>query len=400
MLYLMTFASLTLPLLTLPYLTRVLTKEAYATVAYVKSSMTYIQLIVDFGFILSAVKDISSAGGDRERIGKITGNTILAKLILSAFALGALFVLCSTIEILRSNLTYVILSFLAVAITAFLADFLFRGIERMHYVAVIYVASKSISTALTFFLVRGEGDVLWIPTLDIFGNVIAVIISFCVIKRLGIRICFTGFSDSFALMRNSLVYFLSSIATTAFSALNTLLIGIFMSDDVSGVANWNVCLTIISAIQSLYAPISNGIYPHMIRERSLKFIHKVLAIFMPIVAIGCAVSFIFSRVALIIVGGEEYAEAESLFRLMIPILFFSFPAQIYGWPTLGAIGKAKENTASTVVAAAVQVVGIAALIVLGKFTLVNLAVLRTVTEAALMLIRMWLVYKNKRLFRL
>ena len=149
MLYLMTFSSLALPLFTLPYLTRVLSKESYATVAYVKSSMTYIQLIIDFGFILSAVKDISSAEGKSDRIGRITGQTIVAKLILSVFALGVLLVMSATIGILRENPLYVSLSFIAVVVTALLADFLFRGIEKMHYVTLIYVASKSISASRT-----------------------------------------------------------------------------------------------------------------------------------------------------------------------------------------------------------------------------------------------------------
>lgn len=398
MLYIMTFVKLILPLLTLPYLTRVLSKEGYAMVSYVKSCMTYMQLIIDFGFILSSVKDISKAEGDNDTIGKIAGNTFFAKLMLSALAGGVLVLMCVFIEILKLNLLFVALSFISVAVTVFLADFLFRGIEKMHYITIIYVVSKSVSTALTFVFVRGDETILWIPILDIIANLVAVAISFIVIKRLDIKVRFSGISDCFAMIKDSFFYFLSSIATTAFSALNTLLIGIFMSEDLAAVANWNVCLTIISAIQNLYAPICNGIYPHMIKERSLKFIHKLLTIFMPVVAAGCVFSFFAARLALLIVGGEEYVEAYTLFRWMIPILFFSFPAQVYGWPTLGAIGKVKETTASTTIAAIIQIAGLGVLIAFDSFTLVPLAILRGITEAILMGIRMSLVYKNKKLF--
>ena len=398
MLYVMTFVKLVLPLLSLPYLTRVLSKESYAMISYVKSTMTYMQLIIDFGFILSSVKDISAAQGDNDAIGKITGNTFFAKLVLSVIAGGVLSLMCASIEILRGNLLFVLLSFLSVTVTVFLADFLFRGIEKMHYVTVIYLASKGISTALTFVFVRGEGSVLWIPILDIIANAVAVAIAFVVIKRLGIKVRFSGLSDSLAMMKDSFVYFLSSIATTAFSALNTLLVGIFMSDDLAAVASFNVCLSVIFAIQSLYSPISNGIYPYMIKEKSLRLIHKVLAVFMPIVAAGCVTCFFVARLALVIVGGEEYAEAYTLFRWMIPILFFSFPAQIYGWPTLGAIGLERATTASTIVAAAIQIFGLVTLILLDSFALIPLAILRGITEAILMAIRMYLVYKNKKRF--
>ena len=398
MLYVMTVAKLLLPLLTLPYLTRVLSKEGYATVSYVKSCMMYVQLIVDFGFILSSVRDIASAEGNSDEIGRITGNTFLSKLILSASAGAVLAIMCAFIEVLRINILFVVLSFISVAITVFLADFLFRGIEKMHYVTIIFVTSKSISTALTFALVSSDADILWIPVLDIIANAISVAISFFVIKRLQIKIRTSGFTDCLSMIKDSFLYFLSSIATTAFSALNTLVVGIRMSDDLAAVANWSVCLTVISAIQNLYAPICNGIYPHMIKEKSLGFIHKILAVFMPIVALGCVLSFFMARVALIVIGGDEYAEAYPLLRWLIPILFFSFPAQIYGWPTLGAIGKVRETTASTLIAASVQVAGLFALIITDTFALIPLAILRGVTEAILLGVRMWTVYKNKNEF--
>jgi PST family polysaccharide transporter len=398
MLYLLTFAKLILPLFTLPYLTRILSKDSYATVSYVKNCMTYVQLIIDFGFILSSVRDIANAEDDLDQIGRITGNTILARLLLSIFSSVIFAFMCASIEVLRKNLTFAVLSLASVVITALLADFLFRGMEKMHFLTVIFVASKGISTVLTFVFVSSDADVLWIPILDTISNSVAVIFTFFAIKRLKIKIRVGKFRDSVIMIKESFVYFLSSIATTAFSALNTLLVGIFMSDELSAVANWSVCLTLISAIQNLYAPICNGIYPYMIREKRLSFIHKILAIFMPIVTLGCVLSFFLARVALTIVGGEEYAEAYPIFRWMIPILFFSFPAQIYGWPTLGAIGRARETTASTMLAAAVQTLGLVFLIATNRFTLISLAMLRSVTEAILMAVRMAMVYKNKKDF--
>ena len=202
------------------------------------------------------------------------------------------------------------------------------------------------------------------------------------------------------MMKDSFFYFLSSVATTAFSALNTLLIGIYMPDDLGQVAKWAVCMQIISAIQGLYAPICNGVYPHMIKQKSLKFIHKLLAIFMPVVAIGCGLCFFLSELALFVVGGEKYVETltVTVFRCMIPILFFSLPAQVYGWPTLGAIGKVKSTTASTIATAIVQVVGLFVLVVTDCFNLISLALLRCFTELLLLCIRMTITYKNKDCF--
>ena len=397
MLYIMSFAKLIFPLLTLPYLTRVLSEDSYGLVSYVKSCMSYVQLLIDFGFILSSVKDIVNANGDKKKIGYVAGNTFAAKSILCAVSLILLFAMCLFIDILKMNLLFVFLSFVSVGITAFLADFLFRGIEKMHHITFIYLISKGVSVLLTFLLVKNDEQLLLIPILDIVTNLISVLLSFVIIRKMGIPICVSGIKDCLAMIKDSFMYFLSSVATTAFAALNTVLIGIFIKD-LTLVAYWSLCLSITSAIQGLYTPITNSVYPHMIKEKNLAFIHKLLALFMPIVSAGCALCYILSDFIMLVAGGEKYLPAAELFNWFIPILFFSFPAQVYGWPTLGAVGKVKETTASTIIAAVAQVMGLAILILFNSFNLVSLAALRVSTEALLLAVRMYFTYKNKTAF--
>lgn len=69
----MNIAKMLFPLLTLPYLTRVLSTDCYGSVVYVKSVTTYLQLLVDFGFVLSAAKSIVQAREDRARQERIMG---------------------------------------------------------------------------------------------------------------------------------------------------------------------------------------------------------------------------------------------------------------------------------------------------------------------------------------
>ena len=207
MLYIMSIAKLIFPLLTLPYLTRVLSEDAYGFVSYVKSCMTYMQLIVDFGFILSSVKDIVNANGDLKKIGTIAGNTVAAKLILTLAAGVVLVVMCFAIKILQLNILFVVLSFITVALTAFLADFLFRGIEKMHYISIIFVITKAISTAMTFVMVKGDDTMMWIPVLDILANVIAVGITVGILAKLQIRIYFSGIRDCLSMIKDSFAYF-------------------------------------------------------------------------------------------------------------------------------------------------------------------------------------------------
>ena len=127
MLYLMNIAKMIFPLVTLPYLTRVLTVDCYAIVAYVKAVMQYVQIVLMFGFTLSATKDIVNAAEDKQKIGAITGGVLEAKGILSAITAAILMVLTIAIPLLRENPLYTALAFINIVITEMLADFLFTN---------------------------------------------------------------------------------------------------------------------------------------------------------------------------------------------------------------------------------------------------------------------------------
>lgn len=70
---------------------------------------------------------------------------------------------------------------------------------------------------------------------------------------------------------------------------------------------------------------------------------------------------------------------------------------LFGWPVLGAISKAKEVTITTILAAVVQITGLAVLIIFSKFTLVSIALVRCFSESVLLStrLRMCIKYKNE-----
>lgn len=382
MLYLMNIAKLVFPFLTLPYLTRVLSVDGYAMVSYVKSVMQYMQLLVDFGFLLSATTAIVNAGGDKRKIGGIVSNTILSKLILSLAAFAALVVMAFSIPILRENLSYVFLSFVTVALSSFLVDYLFRGLEQMQEITFRFVLMKGLSTVLTFVFVRSDEDLLWIPALDILGTLASLALVWLRIRRYELIFCKPDFKTAWRQLRESFRYFISDMATTAFGALNTVLIGILLP--TAQIALWSVATQIISAVQVMYNPITNGIYPEMIRSKSLKLIKKTCRIFLPIVIVGCVALYFLADLAILIVGGEKYLEAAPILRMLIPVLLFSFPGMLIGWPALGAVGRVKETSTTTIISAVFQCAGLGVLILSGQFTIVNIAILRCLTEFVLL----------------
>lgn len=397
MLYIMNIAKLVLPLLTLPYLTRVFSVDTYGTATYVKSIMTYMQLIIDFGFILSATKDVVMAKGNLKKIGRITGNVIVGKLVLSLLSLFLLLLMSLFIPILRENILFTFLSFVPIVLTTFLLDFLFRGLEKMNVITFRFLIMKGISTALTFIFVKNDHDLLLIPLLDILGTVIAIIWINSAIKKMGVHLSFGNYKEIGLNLQESFNYFLSNIATTAFSALNTVVIGIALTK--SDVAYWSIVMQVVNAVHALYDPILDGIYPEMVRNKRVSLIKKVILIFTPLIISGCLFVFFGSGWILFIIGGVKYVKQAYLLKLTIPVLFLSFYSMLFGWPVLGALEKVKETTSTTIAASVIQILGLLFLLLTGKLSLISLSILRGGTEFSLLFFRLMYCQKYRYEFK-
>lgn len=396
MLYGLSIAKIVFPLITLPYLTRVLSVETYGTVSYVKTIMTYLQLTVDFGFMLSGTKDIVKAKEKGENIGKIAGDILCARIILGIIAFLALVILTVFLPILRENIIYTFLSYLAVFLSIFLFDYIFRGLEEMHVITLRFVIMKGVAAIFTFVFVHNDSQILWIPILESLGTFIAVLLVLIELRKREIKVVITSLIEALKKLTESAVYFASEMATTAFGALNTVLIGAFLSK--TDVAYWSLCITMTSAVQAMYSPINSGIYPDMVKTRDFNVIKRTLKIIMPIVSIGCIFTYFVADYALLILGGNQYVNAASLLRALIPVLFFSFPAMLLGWPTLGVIGKEKEVTITTILTAIAQILGLCILVPLKQFGLIQIALLRGATEMFMMICRAGVCWKNRKDF--
>ena len=172
-------------------------------------------------------------------------------------------------------------------------DFLFRGLEKMHIITIRFILMKVISTLLTFILIKNDSNILLIPILDILSSTIAIILVFFEMKKMNIGLRFSGMANVFNSIKNSFVYFLSNVASTSCNALSTIIIGIYVN--ATEVAYWSVCMQIIGTIQACYSPISDGIYPEMIRSKNIGIVKKALKIFLPVIGLGCVATIFLAK---------------------------------------------------------------------------------------------------------
>lgn len=396
MLYLLTAAKIILPLITLPYLTRVLNEGAYGAVAYVKAFMSYVQLFIDFGFLLSATKNVTLARNEKQRLGLIVWDTIVEKLLLAVASFIVLLICIAFIPLLRENALFAIMYFISILLSVFLVDFYFRGIEKMEMVAIPYIISKVTSTILTLYVIKNDDDIMLIPILEIAGTAMACTIAIIFFLREKLPFKIHGMKVLLSDIKDSSVFFASNFATTFLGSFTTIIAGLALSK--MEIAYWSVCMQLVSAVKVMYSPITNSLYPYMLKNPKRKTINRTLLIFMPIVLVGCAFTYVFASMILTVLGGRKYAIAGEILRLLVPVLLFSFPGMMYGWPALGAIGKEKQTTLTTVAAAVFQVCSVLILLSTNMISLTSLAISCGLAEFVLFIARFYFYRKNKGLF--
>ena len=389
-------AKIVFPIITLPYLTRVLSVEVYGVVTYVKAIMNYMQIFVDFGFVLSGTKDVVQSRDNQEKLDLVVGDTVAARAFLGLVGFAIVFILTFSLPILRENALFTLLSYMAVFLSVFLFDFLFRGMEVMYVIALRFVIMKVISTALTFMLVKDDSNVLLIPILDIISSLVAVALVFYEVKKMQIKMKVSNFKNIIQKIKESFVYFLSNAAATSLNAMSTIIIGVYAS--ATEVAYWGLAMQVIGTITALYNPISDSLYPEMIKTRKFGLMRKALCIFVPVAIVGSIIVFAMANMVFKILGGEEYLAAVPAFRVLILMLTPGFLSVMFGWPVLGSIGKMKQVTASTIMSAVFNIALLLVLAAFGQLTLINIAIARVVTEFSLIIIRYSWFRKYRYLF--
>lgn len=384
------------PLLLIPYLTRVLGTEGYAVYAYVLSFMGVVQTIADFGFTLSGTKKVVDLRGDTAALSRLVGAITVARLMLLCGLFFCVMVVTRFIPIMAENTVYVIWAFFATAGRTVLPDFIFQGNERMGPLTTRYFASKGVQVALTILLVRGPGDLILVAVADVLSEIVDIAWSYRAQKRMfGVGIARPTFKQSFEELRVSAIYCVSNVSSSLFSGFTTVIIGLAITSKTD-IAFWSLTLTTVNAVQSLYTPIANSLYPHMIKNRDFGFARKLALVALPVLVLGIVAYCALSKPIMLVLGGPEYVGGAHVMWMISPIFIFSFYGILIGWPVLGAMGHVKELTVSTLFTGIVNVVSLLALYLAGLITLDVICVVRWGCDALLLLVRVFMLWRAAR----
>lgn len=398
MLYILQFSTMALGFFTQGFQTRVLGMEKVGALGAAAYATNFFQMFIDFGFILSATAKISQHREDKAYLAKVLSCVVAAKAVFMAVSFGVLLGILAPGLDGDGELMVYVFYLLSVCMGSFLPDFMYRGLEQMAAITVRAVAIKVFAAVMIFVFIRQPSDYYMVPLFTALGNGGALVFVYWHLRsRVGVRFCRITPKEVWAEVKESSQFFLSKVAGSINTSLSGVLLKAVAGDAVTGL--YTNADKVIGVARAGMSPIADSLYPHMMKNRNFGIIKKALLFVYPVILAGCAVVFVFAEPLLVLWLGPEGKDVATPLRLMIPAAVFTFPSYVLGHPTLGAMGLIKYANISVVFGTVVYLLGIGAAYVTVGINLVNVCVLASLTEFAIMVFRIVVILKNRRLLR-
>ncbi|AAB84853.1 O-antigen transporter [Methanothermobacter thermautotrophicus str. Delta H] len=349
-----------LPLITFPYLTRVLGPANFGKVAFAVAFITYFQILTDYGFNFSATREISIHRDDTERVSLIYSSVMVTKTILLAVTFMAMLVTVFLIDRFRSDYLLYIFTYGLVVGNLLFPVWFFQGVERMRYISILRIVSSLIYTALIFLAVRGPGDYLYVPLINSAGFMAVGLYSQRIVMReFGVKFMIPSPADIREQLLEGWHLFISTLAISLYTTSNRFILGLLVSSATLGY--YAVAEDITRALQGIVSPISQAIYPYFSRiqkddrERAKYELRKML-IFMGVLTFGLSVALVFLAPLIVgILAGPSYDESIPLLQILVFIIFAIGANNILGVQGLVSFGYKEKFTRIVIFAGVVHV---------------------------------------------
>jgi len=322
-----------IPLITIPYLARTLGISSWGSLAFMQAFSLYLCLVVDYGFELSATREIAANKQNKKKMADILVNVLSIKLCLSL----VIILVAGLINKYFSN--YFVSDslfwsgiFWALANTFNLFWF-FQGMERVHLLAGLDVISKLIGIGLIFWLVRSPGDE-WIVLTTYGGSSIIVffISLFLAFNRVGHGS--PSINSSISMLKHGWNTFLIRISSGIYTSSSPFLLGLFVTPEIVG--PYSAAEKLARTAKEMMRPITRTLYPRfsalLKNDPSQAQLQFRWALFW-LSILGTALTFIvfwFSGPFIRLFFGSGYDDAIPILRILSFLILVSTVSNMLG----------------------------------------------------------------------
>ena len=389
-----------MPLLILPYLARVLGPSGWGDVAFTLSMGEFISLVIEFGFSLSATRDIAQNRDSKEACRQIAIGTLGAQVLLAVASVLIALVVATHIPLLRSHPRLLYAGLVYGTAQGMTPIWLFQGMERMALAASLEVASRVVALGAVFLFVHSPSDEWKALAFQCLAPVILVCVGIWIAHRL-FSLHLPRLSIVWSALRTGWPMFLLRSGGAAYSTANVLVLALFAPASVVGYYASAEKLT--KAITGLLLPIRDAFYPRLsqLAAHSLAESQRLTRI-SALVEIGCGlalsiITFAGAHAIIGIVFGQTFEAAVPILRILALIPLITALSDSIGFQSLLPMGKEALVTMAMLAGGAVNLA--IAFVLAPRFLGKGMAVSVIIAEVAVCAVLVAIVARTTAFFR-
>lgn len=387
------------PLITFPYLTRVLGVEAFGNLAYASGLIIYLTLIVEFGFNKISVINASKLKENKEYLSEYIYTIFSTQLILYFSSMILVFISYIFFPFSIDFLYLIVILSLSSFGLIFTPSWLFLGIEKIKALVPFTIIGRLISIPLIIFFVKGPDDILIAGLIQSSAFLISgFICTIYLIKNKYLLRYKFKFNNIISALKDSSLIFITNFASNMYMAAVPIIIGLILGPVY--VAYYKVADNIKAISLNLMSPIFNAVYSRFnnlynrdINESRI-FLKKYFRFSLILSICGASILFIYSKNIITIIAGEEYLPGSIVLKIQSLVIIFSVLNQFLGTQTLIPLKYHKQFSIIVCIGGITSLIFIYPLIY--NFSIIGAAISVLISEILIFILLLH-THKNKEI---
>lgn len=326
------------PLISMPYLARVIGADGFGKIAFASAIVVWIQTISDWGFNLTATRDVAQNRDNKELVSRIFSNVLWARSVLTLLSGIILLLVVLLVPYLRENADIIFVTFLLVPGYILFPEWFFQAIEKMKYTTFFNLFLKLVFTVAVFVFIHKREDYLIQPLLTTIGYLLCGFGAlYLIFKKWGYTLCKPQWSEIFKTIRNSTDVFINNLMPNLYNSFSVMLLGFFGGSTANGIYDGGNRFPVI--FYQFQSVLSRAFYPFLSRRPDKHSFYAKLNIVSAL--IGAVFLILLSPLVIKIMLGDEFEKSV----VVMQILSFSvvFLAMDYTYGTNFLIINHKEK---------------------------------------------------------
>jgi O-antigen/teichoic acid export membrane protein len=307
--------NLILFLITIPYLFRVLGSKSYGVIVFAQTIVYYFTMFTNFGFNLTATRDISVYRNDPAKVSEIVSSVLILKIFFFSISITMMILMTIYIPVIKEHRQLYMLSMLACLSEALFPVWYFQGIEKMKYITFINVTTRTLATILVFLIINEPARYIIYPLLLGIGTLTGVLAALFVVfqrHKVIFRIQPSVILRSY--LAENVLYFFSNVSTQIYVNANKIIIGSFLG--MIEVAYYDVAEKVLNITKVPYSLIGQTLFPKVARDRNITFLKRIILYTLVMTALIIAGINIFSGQIINLFSGSRELSSINVLRIL------------------------------------------------------------------------------------